>query len=148
MLKRDDKVLRRNKGTNMKSIIIILTFGLILSSAFARKPAVEDFVGVESESYEMTSPGSEVLFNFDNTITSTANETSGSTIFTYMFIASFLALPFMMWFGLTRSQKALNSTIKSTVSVTSYTKNSNTDNEMNENVEYLSDYKKNEKKAS
>lgn len=129
----------------MKSIIIILSFGLILTSAFARKPAVEDFVGVESESYEVTSPGSEVLYNFDNSIKSTSSETSSSTIFTYMFIASFLALPFMMWFGLTRSQKSLKSTIQSTVSVTSYTEASKINHE---NIEYLSDYKSDEKKAS
>lgn len=129
----------------MKSLIIILSFGLLLSSAFARKPAVEDFVGVESESYEVTSPGSEVLFNFDNSITSTTAETSGSTVFTYMFIASFLALPFMMWFGLTRSQKPLKSTIQPTVSVTSYT---TTSSASHKNVEYLSDYKNDDKKAS
>lgn len=129
----------------MKSLIIILSFGLLLSSAFARKPAVEDFVGVESESYEVTSPGSEVLYNFDNSITSTTAETSGSTVFTYMFIASFMALPFMMWFGLTRSQKSLKSTIQPTVSVTSYTATSSASHE---NVEYLSDYKNDDKKAS
>lgn len=128
----------------MKSIIVILSFGLILSSAFARKPAVEDFVGVESESYEVTSPGSEVLFNFDNSITSTNEETSGSTIFTYMFIAAFLALPFMMWFGLTRSQKSLKTSAESTISVTTFTKTAS----VNDNVEYLSDYKNEDKKAS
>lgn len=128
----------------MKSIIVILSFGLILSSAFARKPAVEDFVGVESESYEVTSPGSEVLFNFDNSITSTNEETSGSTIFTYMFIAAFLALPFMMWFGLTRSQKSLKTSVESTISVTTFTKTAS----VNDNVEYLSDYKNEDKKAS
>lgn len=130
----------------MRSLLLILTTLLITSSAFARKPAVEDFVGVESESYSTTTPGSEVLFNFNNNMNEQASATSGSKIFTYLFIISFVSLPFFMWIGLTRSQKEEKSNATSTVKFTTLEQVS--DKLEADNVEYLSDYKDDIKKAS
>lgn len=130
----------------MKSPLLILLTLLLTSFAFARKPAVEDFVGVESESYSTTTPGSEVLFNFNNNMNEQSSATTGSKLFTYLFILSFISLPFFMWMGLTKSQKENKISTTTTVTVTEL-EMQNTNLEAN-NVEYLSDYKEEVKKAS
>ncbi len=128
----------------IKMTILMLTL-LTISSAMARKPAVEDFVGVESQDYSPTTPGTEVLFNFNNSMKQETNSTGG-TLFTVLFIASFVSLPFFMWIGLTRSAKTKN-TSNATIKITQHT---HAHESNNSNVEYLSDYKDKDtnKKAS
>lgn len=53
----------------MKSLIfLVLATLLTLTGAYARKPAVEDFVGVESEHPDVTPEGTEALFNFESDV--------------------------------------------------------------------------------
>ncbi len=96
----------------------LLTFTLLFSvCAFAqgRKPAVEDFVGVESETYKKTPKGTEVLFNFGNKIESVAQgeaQIASSSWFSIIGLGAFASLPFLLWFsivgfkGTTQQQKA------------------------------------------
>ncbi len=45
-----------------------MLLGQFTSTAYARKPAVEDFVGVETEKFAKNAPGTEVLFEFGNSV--------------------------------------------------------------------------------
>ncbi|MEX0798147.1 MAG: hypothetical protein WEB87_02425 [Bacteriovoracaceae bacterium] len=108
-------------------VVFLFLFALCSASAFARKPAVEDFVGVEPESYSRTPQGTETLFEFGNTVKAFNPETSSFwTEWTPAFVlTSFFLLPFIMWFGITKSADSVQRTI-----------------EESENVKRLSDYKK------
>lgn len=88
----------------MTFFLLVLTLGI--STAQARKPAVEDFIGVEPEGYLETPKGTEIQFNFDNpAIESVKNESSSTPAWFSAFAAlAFATLPFMMWYGLTRKQ--------------------------------------------
>lgn len=122
--------------------LFIITVLIIASSlSYARKPAVEDFVGVEHENYQVTPKGAEVLFNFNENISS-QNQNSTSTFFTFFFLGAFISLPFLMWAGLAK-QKHQRVPTKSIVRVTRYESNHSD----HSNVEYLDHYKDN-KKAS
>lgn len=86
----------------MKVSKLLLTLILITAAfqAIARKPAVEDFVGVETETYRETPPGTEVSFNLGNHITSSQNQTFFSqNFFSLAVTLGFLSLPFLTWFG-------------------------------------------------
>ncbi len=53
----------------MKAVAYLcLLVTLSLSAAWARKPAVEDFVGVESEQPDLTPEGTHVLFDFEKEV--------------------------------------------------------------------------------
>ena len=89
---------------------LILSFTLLAISFLteARKPAVEDFVGVETEYYQETPQGTEVLFNFGNHIKMTANEGQSSQGMSPPYIGitvliAFILLPAFIWVGLTRT---------------------------------------------
>tara|TARA_B100001971_G_scaffold215195_1_gene260240 strand:- start:63874 stop:64245 length:372 start_codon:yes stop_codon:yes gene_type:complete len=84
------------------SLFLLLSF-LVLPSAFARKPAVEDFVGVEPQDYSRTPQGTEVLFDFGNKIKANPTTTENSNLTSTFVLISFILLPFAMWFGITRS---------------------------------------------
>jgi hypothetical protein len=85
-------------------LTLLLLFILIsLPSAFARKPAVEDFVGVEPQDYSRTPQGTEVLFDFGNTIKANPQNTQNNNVTTTLVLLSFILLPFAMWFGITKS---------------------------------------------
>lgn len=93
----------------------VLGLSLILMSvtAFAngRKPAVEDFVGIEVEHTEATPTGSEVLFNLENDlnqieakrtqapskIQSPKQESSEWSLTTILSISFFVSLPVLIW---------------------------------------------------
>lgn len=87
----------------MKISKLLITFIALTCAlqATARKPAIEDFVGVETETYRPTPAGSEVSFNFGNHIKDTRNqnflETNGLSIFVSL---AFMTLPFLMWGGI------------------------------------------------
>ena len=101
-----DKVVR---GSLMKNLLLVLLFSLVTLSTYARKPAVEDFIGVEPESYKTTPPGTETLFNFEQNVQALAPEsfaegaTFQSSWFGLVVIGAFILLPAFMWFGLTRN---------------------------------------------
>ena len=84
------------------SLFLLLSF-LVLPSAFARKPAVEDFVAVEPQDYSRTPQGTEVLFDFGNKIKANPTTTENSNLTSTFVLISFILLPFAMWFGITRS---------------------------------------------
>lgn len=53
----------------MKAFVyMILLAGMTLADAWARKPAVEDFVGIESEQPDLTPAGTHVLFDFEKEV--------------------------------------------------------------------------------
>jgi hypothetical protein len=89
------------------SKFIILALAITLSfSSFARKPAVEDFVGVETETYSETPAGTEVSFNFGNHISksnSYLRQPGNSNLFSLLTFLAFAALPFILWYGITSS---------------------------------------------
>lgn len=96
------------------AILVTLTF-LISLQLQARKPAVEDFVGVEPETYQATPKGTEVLFNFENQLKQQSNNqsklselTMHSNWFGVFALAAFIGLPFMMWYFISRSVKNEN----------------------------------------
>lgn len=91
-------------------ILLLFVLTSMSFSVSARKPAVEDFVGVVPESYKETPKGTEVLFDFGNKIekvqkvnkldlkkTNSVNNWSG-----IVGLGFFLALPFIMWTFITR----------------------------------------------
>jgi hypothetical protein len=89
---------------NYQRLTLLLLLILIsLPSAFARKPAVEDFVGVEPQDYSRTPQGTEVLFDFGNTIKVNPENTQNSNVTTTLVLLTFILLPFAMWFGITKS---------------------------------------------
>lgn len=89
---------------NFQRLTLLLLLILIsLPSAFARKPAVEDFVGVEPQDYSRTPQGTEVLFDFGNSIKVNPENTQNSNVTTTLVLLTFLLLPFAMWFGITKS---------------------------------------------
>ena len=100
--------------------LLVLIFVFTLSATLhARKPAVEDFVGVESEGYEKTPKGTEVLFDFGNQLAPVQVENSNVSSkididsFSSFMLFAFATLPFIMWFGINQSikeQRAINVT--------------------------------------
>lgn len=91
-------------------LVLTFLFTIVLSShAQGRKPAVEDFVGVETENYRPTTKGTEVLFNFGNHIDSIEKKRKDKQKTTgwiaTVTLAAFVLLPFFMWFGITNSVK-------------------------------------------
>jgi hypothetical protein len=121
---------------NLRIIFLITVLFTMLFSSFAhaRKPAVEDFVGVETEDYQPTTSGTEVLFNFGNHLTSKDRvlKDNSSTLATFTLIA-FILLPFMMWFGISKANEQKQSDENSTTKI---------DESQVQNVTHLSDYKK------
>lgn len=120
----------------------LLVFTFLFSfavSAQGRKPAVEDFVGVETEGYKKTPKGTEVLFDFGNQIEKNVNSSPNKSsrvdidIFSSFVLIAFSTLPFLMWFGINQSikdQKKINATQTPPQTVQA------------NNVESLDDYRK------
>ena len=109
-------------------LVLTFLFTMVFSvNTFARKPAVEDFVGVETENYRPTTKGTEVLFNFGNHINSIEKEARNKQkttgwIATGTLVASVL-LPFFMWFGITNTLKKEALVIVQSLSKETYAKN-------------------------
>lgn len=127
----------------MKAIKIFLFFTIIcsfsgLKAAQGRAPAVEDFVGVETQDYAVTTEGTEVFFNFDQTpveINASTKQEMPSQFPFWVFVA-FVTLPFVMWLGINRSLNQPS------------TKMTTTENhEIPENVEFLEIYQKEKQKV-
>lgn len=127
----------------MKAIKIFLFFIIIcsfsgLKAAQGRAPAVEDFVGVETQDYAVTTEGTEVFFNFDqNTVTSnTSTKQEMPSQFPFWVFVAFVTLPFIMWLGINRS---LNQPSTRVVLEESQ--------QIPENVEFLEIYQKEKQKV-
>ncbi len=145
----------------MKVTLMLFLISLVSFSAHARKPAVEDFVGVEPENYQKTPEGTQVLFDFKKEL-STKNISSkeknlfgsissNSSLGAYG-LALFITLPFLMWFGLTRNVRGDNPHLTNEESAQQEFK---FESKMasSENIAKLEDYRKkddhdSEKKAS
>lgn len=105
------------KGFSMKVTLMLFLISLVSFSAQARKPAVEDFVGVEPENYQKTPEGTQVLFDFKKELSAKdfsskeqplfGSVSSNSSLGAYG-LALFITLPFLMWFGLTRNVRGNN----------------------------------------
>lgn len=93
----------------MKNLWLICLLCLVSLSTYARKPAVEDFIGVEPESYKTTPPGTEVLYNFEQNVQAFGQDniqgqgSAQSPWFGIFVIGAFVFLPAFMWFGMTRN---------------------------------------------
>ena len=94
----------------MKLTVLLLTL-LVSFLGHARKPAVEDFVGVEPESYKPVPKGAEVLFDFGNKVKANQNKAAvnydhqKNNQTSMIALSLFLLLPSLMWFALTRTQQ-------------------------------------------
>lgn len=131
------------KITRLLSIIFIFS---LTASAFARKPAVEDFVGVEPEGYQKTPQGTEVLFDFGSKLEpvkmeNTTNPNSSSKVdidaFSTFILFAFATLPFLMWYGINQSIKESKAVNNAQVPPKAVAKD-------NSNVESLDDYRNTE----
>lgn len=128
--------------------LTILMTVLFALNASARKPAVESFAGVEPESYNETSQGMEVQFNFGNHVFS--NLTSPKTIksqtaqtpnwLATSTLVAFIMLPFFMWFGISHSLKEVQVISEAVETVAKATQVESEPTP--ENVKHLKDYKK------
>ena len=97
----------------MKNTLAILSLLMVIFSlnASARKPAVEPVSGVEPESYNATSRGVEVRFNFGNHIYVNKKpivSQNSPTVDSSQWVAgvtliAFIVLPFLMWFGINKT---------------------------------------------
>jgi uncharacterized protein HemX len=97
----------------LRTLGLILLIATQLSYAQGRKPAVEDFVGIEIETPESTPQGTEGLFNFEKDISeyekvkdqpaqfkaAPKNESGNSnTLTTTAAVLLILGLPALIWF--------------------------------------------------
>ncbi|MFT6630868.1 MAG: hypothetical protein ACJAS4_000812 [Bacteriovoracaceae bacterium] len=91
-------------------VLLFLVLASISASVFARKPAVEDFVGVVPETYKETPKGTEVIFDFGNKIERVQNINAPKPEISFnanswsgvLGLGFFLVLPFIMWTFITR----------------------------------------------
>jgi len=130
-------------------VTLVMTL-LMAFSAEARKPAVEQFAGIESENYSPTSKGMEVQFNFGNHVQATHTfQNQSPSMQTPNWLATstlvaFVFLPFLMWFGISQSLKNIQIINEETTVVA---KDSSEEQEVTtpENVHKLEDYKSDKK---
>jgi hypothetical protein len=91
-------------------VLLFLVLASISASVSARKPAVEDFVGVVPETYKETPKGTEVIFDFGNKIERVQNINTPKPEISFnanswsgvLGLGFFLVLPFIMWTFITR----------------------------------------------
>lgn len=89
----------------MKSAIYVLVLStLTLTSALARGPAVEDFVGVEIEQPDLTPAGTHALFNFEEELSEAkANQPATQAVITKTELRAASTTetsPWSQWFGI------------------------------------------------
>ncbi len=121
----------------MKNLILLISLLVISFTASARKPAVEDFVGVEPETYKATPPGTEVLFNFDQNVQefqdqkpqNAVDNTAQPPWMGLVVFGAFLVLPSLMWFALAGKQKKTTAVANTNATTTEH------------NVHNLEDYR-------
>jgi hypothetical protein len=129
--------------TYMTKYFLLLSMLLSLFSlnSFARKPAVEPVVGVETENYNPTSVGVEVQYNFGNFIKARNMGPNTMEVTTPQWLAgvtlvSFALLPFMMWFFINKSTQKIGAVTEEDESHQTYA-----DTIGQENVASLSDHR-------
>ena len=133
----------------MNKKILTIAFLLMITSlsAIARKPAVEPISSMEPKSYNVTTPGVEVEFNFGNHIFANQQSIGNRLQTTPQWIPaidliSFTLLPFLMWFFINRQTNKLESKIEDEAH-TPYADSIN-----QENVASLSDHRSGTNKNS
>ncbi len=134
-------------------ILIFITLSILSLSALAdRKPAIDDFVGVETANYQLTPASGQFSFNFGNHVSATSNSfmdsISTSQMISMIAIMGLLTLPFMLWVGIVRS--ANKTLVQSAANEETHEASSHEELE-NNTVASLEDYRKIEgkdKKAS
>lgn len=128
-------------------LLINLLLGITALHAQGRAPAVEDFVGVETQDYTPAPEGTEFFFNFDHNQVEQAQIDSApieashkqQIPFEFPIIITFavIALPFIMWFGIQHSMRHIPET---------KSENEVADSNLN-NVEFLEMYQKEKQKV-
>jgi hypothetical protein len=94
------------------SKILLFSILILSTSAFSRAPAVEDFVGIEPEDYQITTPGTETLYDFNNQLQNYDNEIGTSyseNAITFTVLGFFILIPSLMWLGMRSKQNNINS---------------------------------------
>jgi hypothetical protein len=124
----------------IQRLILILGLLSLTLTAYARKPAVDPIVGVETENYRQVPKGQETAFDFNDRTPAQAAEkkqvremvppSANSNAFAYFALLGFLALPFAVWYVLEKQSKK-----------GPYTGSQST------NVSFLSDYKKEQEES-
>jgi|LULL01.1.fsa_nt_gb hypothetical protein len=95
----------------MKQKLLLISsifFFFCIFNAQARKPAVEDFVGVIPDSYQETPKGTEVLYDFSKKIDDINKKKTNGILENstgLIGLSAFLVLPFLMWFFITRQEQ-------------------------------------------
>lgn len=133
------------KGCYMKYLFILLSLFVLTANAQGRKPAVEDFVGVEpTENYEeaVTAKETQYFYNFGKKISDQARTPATSTGLEkgnfwekWSALAGFVlfvSLPFALW-GFIHAMTPKIST------------NTSTSEEASKNITHLDDYRDNQK---
>lgn len=132
---------------NKTLLLVTLLLSFLATNAMARKPAVEPFAGVETESYNATSKGVEVNFNFGNHIYAYKKPTQlaqkpTSQLVASVTLVSFVLLPFLMWAGITSLMKKETTTAEAPAEVEQPEHKTYADTIDQENVASLSDHRK------
>lgn len=126
---------------------VLLLLSILSINSYARKPAVEPVSGIEPESYNTTSTGVEVQFNFGNHIYATTPQSSELASDSSGWVAgfvllSFVLLPFGMWFAINR--ESIESAVATTTNTTDHKTYADTISQ--DNVESLSAHRKDQNK--
>lgn len=88
-------------------ILLIIVLFSALNIAFARKPAVEDFVGIEPEGTDFSKPGTEGTFtpyNFSQNASIFNQNSSTNSYAIWVLFGMVATLPLMSWFILSRGK--------------------------------------------
>lgn len=89
-------------------LLLVIVIFLSLSPAWARKPAVEDFVGIEPKGTDFSKPAKESAFtpyNFTQNNPSFAANSPTNTYAIWVLFAMVATLPLMSWLVLSRGKK-------------------------------------------
>ena len=89
-------------GELMKLVLILLSFTLLNIVAFGRAPAVEDFVGVETESYKELKKNERFAYDFSGDPAAPVKNQEGvpSSLFSVFALLAFISLPIIMWMAM------------------------------------------------
>lgn len=90
-------------------ILSVIFFGSLFLTSLqvqARKPAVEEFIGVETQYYQDIEPGNEVYFNFSDKMPEKTDQPG--PVFSLFVLFAFMSLPLALWFAITRENKDHN----------------------------------------
>ena len=90
-------------------ILLIIVLFSTLNIAFARKPAVEDFVGIEPKGTDFSKPGTEGTFtpyNFSQSGSVFNQNSSTNSYAVWVLFGMVATLPLMSWFILSKGKNS------------------------------------------